>query len=671
MSVKDHNTNQYKPSILGLYYLNFPIQILIICIVTFILCSCSDSPTEVQLNPTPEPADTVTILKPSDIKDYNKYYKPKEFSSMDVLRSDSKWSFVRSKQSEHFIVFWELGFGLNPNADTVPEALRVDIDDLLKKAEMYYDINVNRLKFANVGSGKSNLDKYKMQIYLIYQTDWLATGAGYDDMIGALWVNPSTCKPVGSTIAHEIGHSFQYQVYADLLANGECQNDFSRGFRYGFGGNGGNGFWEQTAQWQSFQSYPNEVFTSYNFNEYLNNSHRHIGHEWQRYASYFIHYYWTDKHGIDFIGKLWREAVAPEDAMGAYMRVNNLPIDAFNAEIYDASSKFVTWDIESIRSYGRNYVGKHKYGFYPSADGAYQVAYSHCLGTTGYNAIPLNIPEAGTKISTRFKGLESGSALAAKDPGICIVNDKQTNVRNYNKVSVGKSGWRYGYVALLKNGNRVYGEMNKDSEATVSFIVPENCDKLWFVVTGAPSEYKAHPWDDDESNDEQWPYTIKFINTDILGNMSFTGDETPHDLELNFELSFPASTSEYTGTTVEISGDNLVKLAKALVLQPNDIKSVLGGKMKFYGIESDNTLNAKTTANGYGHWFDISGNICSWGDTSVVFSEFDESGLLFTLGQYPGHNKAGDIRKIRQALVYEYATGKKVQITFTFNILIK
>ena len=200
----------------------------------------------------------VVILKPSDIKDYAKYYKPQEFKNMDMLRSDSKWSFVRSKQSTHFIVFWDAAFGSDPNASTVPDAMRIDVDDMLKKAETFYDMNVNTLKFAEVGKGKSNLDKYKMEIYLLYQTEWLATGSGYDDMIGALWVNPGTCKPVGSVIAHEIGHCFQYQVYADLLASGATTNDFTRGFRYGYGGNGGNTFWEQTAQWQSYQSYPLE-----------------------------------------------------------------------------------------------------------------------------------------------------------------------------------------------------------------------------------------------------------------------------------------------------------------------------------------------------------------------------------------------------------------------------
>ena len=183
------------------------------------------------------------VLKPSDIPGYEKYYKPSEFAMMDMFSRDAKWSFYRHKQSEHFIVFWEVGFGKDPNAKSVSESMRVDVDDLLAKAEQFYLTNIETLKFAEVGQGKSYLDRYKMQIYLLYQEEWLATGSGYDDVIGALWINPSTCKPVGSTIAHEIGHSFQYQVYCDKLLNGAAK-DFHQGFRYGFGpnGEGGNGF---------------------------------------------------------------------------------------------------------------------------------------------------------------------------------------------------------------------------------------------------------------------------------------------------------------------------------------------------------------------------------------------------------------------------------------------
>ena len=262
-----------------------------------------------------------------------------------MLRSDSKWSWFRSAQSEHFFVFWEAGFGDNPNADTVDAALRVDIDDLLEKAEQFYKTNIEVLKFAQLGEGKSYLDKYKMEIYLLYQTEWLATGSGYDNTIGALWVNPSTCQPVGSTIAHEIGHSFQYQVSCDKMLNGEA--DFSQvGFRYGYGssGEGGNGFWEQCAQWQSFQDYPAELF-GYHVDVWKANYHRHFNHEWMRYASYWLQSYWTMKHGIETIGNIWRESVYPEDAISAYTRLYcNGDWSKTKKELYDYASRMATFD---------------------------------------------------------------------------------------------------------------------------------------------------------------------------------------------------------------------------------------------------------------------------------------------------------------------------------------
>ena len=39
-------------------------------------------------------------------------------------------------------------------------SMKVDIDDLLAKAEEFYELNVNRLKFANPGKGQSVLDKF-------------------------------------------------------------------------------------------------------------------------------------------------------------------------------------------------------------------------------------------------------------------------------------------------------------------------------------------------------------------------------------------------------------------------------------------------------------------------------------------------------------------------------
>lgn len=663
--------------------------LLSLCLLCFLTQCSADDPVvqpddpenpDEHTKPDPPEEEGVIILTPSEVRDYAKIYQPKEFGDMNWLRSDSKWSLVRSRQSDHFIVFWEEGFGEDPNAAHLPEALRVDVEDLLAKAESFFTINVEKLKFVQLNSNRSNLDRYKMQIYLHYQTEWLATGAGYDDVIGALWVNPSTCKPVGSTIAHEIGHCFQYQVYADLLAAGETANDFSRGFRYGFGGNGGNAFWEQTAQWQSFQSYPEEAFTSHNFTVYTENAHRHVCHEFQRYASYFILYDWQDRHGIDYIGRLWREAIRPEDPVEVYMRMNALTVEQMNDEMYEAATRFVTWDLDELRSRGDAYIGKQSWKFYPHAEGGYQVAYSHCPGTTGYNAVPLNVSEAGTTIVTSFEGLTTGSPLASGDPGAALVGEQTVKVSSYNPSDDSNAGWRYGYVALLTGGERIYGEMQHDRQGTASFIVPERCERIWFVVSGAPSAYQSHAWDENERNDEQWPYRVQFAGTDLLGNIPIDPDAEPEDITLTYALTFPADAAAYTGTTVDlVSNNDLIKVAQAFKMQRSAIganmlepeQTAREGKIAFAAVEPGGDLNYDTTANGYGFWFDSQGGVIGWdsGNDSKLFAEFTSNDFVFTIGQFPGKCKPGDTFTIREALIYT-KEGKQYRATFVFNITI-
>ncbi len=437
---------------------------------------------------------------------------------MDMFKESSKWSWYRYKQSEHFFLFWESGFGNNPNGSNVPSDLRVDIDDLLAKAEQFYETNIVKTKFADIGSGRSYLDKYKMEIYLLYQTEWLATGAGYDDVIGALWVNPSTCQPVGSVIGHEIGHSFQYQVYCDkILQNESGPYDFKTGFRYAYEGANGNGFWEQTAQWQSFQDYPLEAFTCWEFyGEWLPNYHRHFEHEYMRYGSYWLHYYWADKYGVDAIGNIWKNAKYPEDAITAYTRIYNYGDYArTREELFDYAIKMATYDIDIIRGYAGDAMSMYTTKFY-EVNGYYQVAYASCPGATGFNVVPISVPRKGGKVSVEFVGLEPGSALASNDPGEWKNAENVGGyVRNYNEVNKGNVGWRYGFVALMNDESRVYSETFTSSVGTASFDVPKSAYKLFFDVQGSPERYIYSAWDDDERTDAQFPYKIKLSGTSL------------------------------------------------------------------------------------------------------------------------------------------------------------
>ena len=459
----------------------------------------------------------IICLSPSDIPDYEKYYKPQEFKDMDMFSENAKYSFTRYKQSEHFFVFWEPGFGHDPNANSVPENLRVDVEDLLEKAEKFYETYVTKDNFSTIGKGLSYLDKYKIEIYLLYTPDWVATGAGYDNIIGALWVNPSTCKPVGSTIAHEIGHSFQYQVYCDQILRGETNEwAFKSGFRYGYKeSNGGCGFWEQTAQWQSYQIYPDEMFTSWNFVEWTNHHHRHFEHEMFRYASYWLHLYWEEKHGPEAIGTVWQESRYPDDAIQTYMRVyNGNDYDRQREELFDYAMKLATFDLDRIRGYSNEYVDRYYTTFFEN-NGYYQIAYAKCPGATGFNVIQLKVPGGDRTISVEFVGLEPGSPLAPQDPGEwrTVIDKVGGTVRNYNDVNIGNVGWRYGFVSMNNDGSRTYSETFSKPIGVVSFSVPENARRLFMVVQGSPNNYLQQPWDDNELTDAQFPYKIKLTNT--------------------------------------------------------------------------------------------------------------------------------------------------------------
>ena len=83
----------------------------------------------------------------------------------------------------------------------------------------------------------------------------------------------------------------------------------------------------------------------------------------------------------------------------------------------------------------------------------------------------------------------------------------------------GKEGWMFGFVALKDNGERVYGNASSipsseltAMQSTASFTVPEQTQRLWLVVQGAPTEYRFSPWDDKESTDDQLPYRVKLTN---------------------------------------------------------------------------------------------------------------------------------------------------------------
>ena len=325
--------------------------------------------------------------------------------------------------------------------------------------------------------------RYKFLIFVFGGRGGTAFGGAIDDKIGALWTPAVRInrEPYG-VLAHELGHSFQALLRADS----------GGGFR-------GGAIYEMTAQYMLWQVYPEWMtFENYHLVDFMRQTHLAFLHQDNMYHSCYPLEYWSNKHGLEFIAKLWREAQRGEDPVLAYQRITGITQQQFNDEMFDACRRFVTWDMPRIEKVAARYANQHETKIIAGDDGWYRISPEKCPQNYGYNAIQLKVPAAGTPVQLEFEGL--------------------VGAEGYRSVRSEKAGWRYGFVASLEDGSRQYGDMYSDAKGTGNFTVPENTKHLWLVVMGAPTEHWIRQGGRRRRGgagaaDEQWPYRFRLEGT--------------------------------------------------------------------------------------------------------------------------------------------------------------
>jgi len=395
---------------------------------------------------------------------------------------ESRFSTHRMIETEHFAAFWEADFGECPS--TAPGRLRFDIHAVLEEADRMWEFFHDELGFSVPG----NTDRYRMHIYFFATTDWMAHGGGAGGRIGAMWLSPNTVQRMPfAVLAHEIGHAFQY-----VMRHG---GNFA--FRDNAPGSQGQAIWEITSQFMLWQTYERWLsFENWHLRYFLDTTHLGFLHEDQRYRAPFVLEYWAYLHGPDIVSRLWREVRQGEDIIMVYQRMMEMTQAEFNDEIFNASRRFITWDIDRIREVAHPYINQHPSAFDYLGRGWYQIIPSRAPQNYGYNGIRLDVPSAGTEISLEFRGVFDDLAFR--------------NIRTEN------AGWRYGFVAMLRDGARIYSDIFYDHDhGEATFIVPEDTQFLWLVVMGAPTTHWEHLWTDNPATNEQWPYMIRLTNTEL------------------------------------------------------------------------------------------------------------------------------------------------------------
>src|SRR5262249_54953303 len=117
---------------------------------------------------------------------------------------------------------------------------------------------------------------------------------------------------------------------------------------------------EMTSQYMLFQVYPEWMtFENYHLTAFMKATHLAFLHEDNRYHSCYPLEYWSEKHGVEFIGKMWREVHRGEDPVMAYKRLTGITQEEFNDEMFDAARHFVTWDMPRIEKVAARYANQH------------------------------------------------------------------------------------------------------------------------------------------------------------------------------------------------------------------------------------------------------------------------------------------------------------------------
>lgn len=389
-------------------------------------------------------------------------YIPKDLKGMDLLCDTSQWSYTRMQCTDNFAIMWQKGFGYDMSCppDLEGKPMKVDLENLKEKLESYYAFFRDSLQFVKAGS---KTEKYRMMVMLNYSLEGTAYGGDYDETIGALWLAPNRVQDKKlNCIAHELGHSFQSQITCDN--EGEAW--------------GGCGFFEMTSQWMLWRVNPEWITDeNYHFQAFKNLTHKGFLHLDNIYRSPYVIEWWAEKHGLPSIAQLYREGRRGEDPAVTYMRKYGMTQKQFNDEMFDCYRHLVNFDFLYARKETRPYACTFSTPMQKQANGYLVPDTAYVPENYGFNAIRLDVPKAGKKVSVDFQAQSSNATC----------------------------GYRYGLVAVTQDDKCLYSAMGVKPKGSIRLSTPKSAPlkALYMVVMGAPADHSLDP------SSRKFPYAIK------------------------------------------------------------------------------------------------------------------------------------------------------------------
>jgi len=493
---------------------------------------------------------------------------------------------------EHYYVFWDKLYGKQADPQNVKTLgsgnYFIDLVALHEYAEMCYDVYVHQLGFG--------VPQHKIQISLYYATTWYADANGWSGY-GTMRLAHSSVNGNYFTFCHEVGHAYQFCCRGLVPSSA-----FGRTSYY-------TSYFEACANWQASQIYPAQYYSTC-WDLYHKTLNLALTHEWHGYQFYPINDYWLTMRDEKAVGKIWSTAPSDRnnDLLQMYMQIYGANAAQVYKEIFWEAMRTVTWDLPRWQAYinaepnsqlvrymswsnGTSPTGSSTYQYVvvDAETNTYQVAYSSCPMSTGFNIVKLKVPTGDDRtVTTSFTALEPGCELASGDPryywkGDAWVQHSALSTYNTELNDGGNStfntyktwrGFRLGYVAYNSTtGERTYNYTDDvlctgtgEQTVNIQFTVPEGADQLYLVVSPALSRYLRrggrNPYymdsaDDNAKRGDMWPYRLKFYNTDLAGrnqtNDVFEGEALTGEDYSSYTLPDYATLAPKSAYTIRLS----------------------------------------------------------------------------------------------------------------------
>jgi hypothetical protein len=138
------------------------------------------------------------------------------------------------------------------------------------------------------------------------------------------------------------------------------------------------------------------------------------------------------------------------------------------------------------------------------------------------------------------------------------------------------------------------------------------------------------------------------------------------DLVLEYAVEITISQTAYDGATVSVEMNKIAELfgiSEDEVL--SQIENAFPGDLTGFAIAGtthEDVSGAANTNAAWGHWWDANGDVTTWGESAMVFAEFDPATKAFAVGQYPAHLTDGQEVTFIECLKYNE---KRVAVVIT------